>query len=119
VPLRDNGPAGTLPRVREPATRPMLAAALPIPESDTIDGTTLPEPVQADCDARWTQVVAASNDLIAGHWPAVEHVAEALERRDRIDHAELDRLIAISMRHMRPKDDGIDHDADRNSPTAD
>jgi hypothetical protein len=54
-------------------------------------------------EAMWTefdQLQAEAGRLVAQHWRAIQRVAKTLERRDRIDQAELDRLIAISERQV-------------------
>jgi hypothetical protein len=40
------------------------------------------------------ECLAMASDLVEAHWPAIEHVAQALMTRDRLDQAELDRLMA-------------------------
>jgi hypothetical protein len=40
------------------------------------------------------ECMAAASDLVGAHWTAIERVAQALMIRDRLDQAELDRLIA-------------------------
>ena len=50
--------------------------------------------------AELDQLQAEAGRLVAQHWRAIQRVAKTLERRDRIDQAELDRLIAISERQV-------------------
>jgi hypothetical protein len=70
-----------------------LAAGMSIPEQ--VDGAVeLTGDVAADARARFDRVKIATARLLSDNWSAVERVARTLERRDRIDQGELDRLIA-------------------------
>jgi hypothetical protein len=57
--------------------------------------TMLPETWVAMTE-RFDHLQAESRRLVAMYWPAIQRVAKALEWHDRIDQAELDRLIAVA-----------------------
>ena len=44
------------------------------------------------------QLRAEAARLVGVHWPVIRRVAKALEHHDRIDQAEIDRLIRVAER---------------------
>jgi len=68
----------------------MLAAGMPIPEGPFEP----PDAVRADATARLERLWRATHKLLFDRWPAVKRLSKTLVHRDRIDQAELDRLIA-------------------------
>jgi hypothetical protein len=73
-----------------------IGAGNPLPDNDQTEvvlGTLL-----SDAQALYDRLVREAIALVDEHWPAIERVATALERHDRIDQTELDRLIAVARR---------------------
>jgi len=62
-----------------------------VPDGDRmpIDAALVEDP-EATLDRLWRETVV----LVTEQWPAIERVAQALERRDHLDQTEIDRLIA-------------------------
>jgi hypothetical protein len=46
----------------------------------------------------FTRLMQETDALVVEHWRTIRRVAKTLERHDRIDQAELDRLIAVAHR---------------------
>ena len=74
----------------------VLRASVPAPE----DGVLRDPTILADAQETFDRLVRETDALIGKHWPAIKRVARALENRDSIDQAEVDRLIVLIERHV-------------------
>lgn len=57
-------------------------------------------PLEGEAVATYHRLLKQVSALVAQHWLAIKRVAKALEWHDRIDQAELDRLIAVAERDI-------------------
>jgi hypothetical protein len=68
------------------------------PCSDEPAQVVISEEMNAALWMEFDRLKAEAGCLVAQHWRAIQRVAKSLQRHDRIDQAELDRLIAVSER---------------------
>ncbi len=76
----------------------MLRAGEPLPKLEPREKMkiTLSGAVLADYNATLARLQGETKDILKEHWPAVKRVAKALFEHDRLDQAEIDRLMAGS-----------------------
>jgi hypothetical protein len=74
-----------------------LRAGRSLPEGRA--NVVLDDATRQEFHTEFDRIEQVTTALVVEHWRAIERVAKALERHDRIDQAEVDRLIAVAERH--------------------